>query len=228
MLMFYSHIVSKFLLMRLACLITFIVALLLMPMSSQAKTVDVLAIEYPPFMTSEEPNNGIAFELLEKAAFSDAITWRALFVPPARAAAIIRSGEWCASFYPAVEGIESQSIVLSKSKISVGLVRLAEKSTFVWQSLNDLAGESVALLRTKEDAAFAQQFTDAGFRIVFVEDIETGIRLVKSNRVDYALSDNMSFAQLNDDALQFSKSALVVTPVTLYLNPVCDIFGPLD
>jgi hypothetical protein len=49
------------------------------------------------------------------------------------------------------------------------------------------------------------------------------LRFVKSRRVDYALSDNLSFAQQNDDALQFSKSALVVTPVTLYLNPACNI-----
>lgn len=209
--------------MRLVCLPTIIVALLLLPITSRAKTIDVLAIEYPPFTTSEESNNGIAFELLRKAALSDDITWRPVYAPPGRAAAIIRSGDWCASFYPADKSIKSQSIVLSKSEVSVGLVRLAKENTFIWQSLDELTGKSVALLRTKEDSAFSQQFTDVGLRVVFVEDIDTGMRLVKSGRVDYALSDNLSFAQQNDDALQFSKSALVVTPVTLYLNPACNI-----
>ena len=208
--------------MRFSGLLIIIGALLQMPTAGRAKTIDVLAIEYPPFTTSKESSDGIAFELLRKAALSDDITWRAVYAPPGRAAAIIRSGEWCASFYPVVESIKSQSIVLSKSKVSIGLVRLAEENTFSWQSLHELAGRSVALLRTKEDSAFAQQFTDAGFDVVFVENIVTGIRLVKMRRVDYSLSDNLSFAQQNDEELQFSKSSLVVTPVTLYLNPNCN------
>ncbi len=80
----------------------------------------------------------------------------------------------------------------------------------------------MSTLSDQDHSAFAQQFTDAGFDVVFVENILTGIRLVKMGRVDYSLSDNLSFAQQNDEELQFSKSSLVVTPVTLYLNPNCN------
>lgn len=194
----------------------------------EARVVNVLAIEYPPFTTSQEPSNGIAFELLEKVTLNDSVKWRAIYAPPGRAAAIISSGEWCASFYPVNNTIESHSVVLSKSNVRIGLVRLAKEDTFSWQSLDELSDKSVALLRAKEDSLFAQQFVNAGMHIIFVEDIHTGLRLVKRNRVDFALSDNLSFSRQNDGTLQFSNSFLVVTPITLYVNPACDIMDVFD
>lgn len=206
------------------CVIVFVT----LSMRSEAKVYNVLAIEYPPFTTSQVRSNGIAFELLEKAALGDTIEWRAVYAPPRRAAEMIVSGEWCASFYPVDKSIQSRSITLSKSEVSIGLVRQAQPVPFTWTGLSELKGKSVALLRTRENSVFVSQFIDAGLDVIFVENIETGIKMVKKSRVDFSLSDNLSFAQKNDQALQFSRNTLLVTPITLFINPNCDVISVLD
>lgn len=84
------------------------------------------------------------------------------------------------------------------------------------------------MLRTRENSVFVSQFIDAGLDVIFVENIETGIKMVKKSRVDFSLSDNLSFAQKNDQALQFSRNTLLVTPITLFINPNCDVISVLD
>ncbi len=194
----------------------------------EAKVIDVLAVEYPPFTTSQVASNGIAFELLEKAALSDSVEWRAVYAPPGRAAEMIKAGEWCASFYPVEEDIESRSITLSQSEVSIGLVRQTQSTPFKWNDLSELKNKSVALLRTREGSTFAQQFSDAGLDVVFIENIETGLKLVKRSRVDFTLSDNIFYVQQNDRDLQFSKTTILTTPITLFINPECSVMDEFD
>ena len=187
-----------------------------------AKTVDVLAVEYPPFTSSESKANGIAFELLEKVLGQKGIKWRATYAPPARVASIIEKGDWCASFYPIIDEFDSVRVVLSKSKVTIGLVRKKEDSVFKWEALESLAGSSVALLRTRNNSSFSQQFFDAGLEVLFVENTEIGIKYVEKGFADYAMSDNLSFAQLNKESLEFSRTSIFTTPITLFVNPECD------
>jgi polar amino acid transport system substrate-binding protein len=194
----------------------------------EAKVIDVLAIEYPPFTTSQVASNGIAFELLAKAALSNTVEWHAVYAPPGRAAEMIKAGEWCASFYPVEADIESHSITLSQSEVSIGLVRQTQSTPFIWNDLSELKGKSVALLRTREGSTFAQQFSDAGLDVVFIENIETGLKLVKRSRVDFTLSDNISYVQQNDRDLQFSKTTILTTPITLFINPECGVMDEFD
>jgi polar amino acid transport system substrate-binding protein len=197
--------------------------LLLTELPLAAKTIDVLAVDYPPFTSPESKGNGIAFELLENALGQKGITWKATYAPPARAASIIRKGEWCASFYPVVDEFDSVRVVLSKGKVTIGLVRKKEDSVFKWIALRSLTGNSVAILRTRKNSPFVQQFIDAGLEVLFVENTEIGIKFVEEELVDYALSDNLSFAQLNKKDLEFSQTSILTTPITLYVNPTCDL-----
>lgn len=205
-----------------------VLTLLVSALPLRAKTVDVIAIEYPPFTSSETEGNGVAFELLEKVLGEEGIVWRAAYAPPARAASIIAKGDWCASFYPVAEELDSISVVLSNSEVTIGLVRKKglthEKvnSPFKWKTLASLAGSSVALLRTRQNSSFVQQFFDAGIEVRFVESKEIGIKYVEEGFVDYAISDNISFSQLNKENLEFSQSSILTTPVTLFMNPGCD------
>jgi hypothetical protein len=112
--------------------------------------------------------------------------------------------------------------------VTIGLVRKKglthEKanSPFKWKTLGSLAGSSVALLRTRQNSPFAQQFFDAGIQVLFVESKEIGIKYVEEGFVDYAISYNISFSQLNKDNLEFSQSSILTTRVTLFMNPTCD------
>lgn len=213
---------------RNVALIFFALTLLVSALPLCAKTVDVIAIEYPPFTSSEIEGNGVAFELLEKVLGEEGIVWRATYAPPARAASIIAKGDWCASFYPVAEEFDSVSVVLSKSEVTIGLVRKKRlthekaNSPFKWKTLGSLAGSSVALLRTRQNSPFAQQFFDAGIEVLFVESKEIGIKYVEEGFVDYAISDNISFSQQNNSNLEFSQSSVLTTPVTLFMNPACD------
>jgi polar amino acid transport system substrate-binding protein len=85
--------------MLMRFLLTFVLML-----SSGANTqelIRVIAVEYPPFLTSESQSFGTSFILLKQYADSHLkISYEPMFVPPGRAQYIIEHGEWCMSFYP--------------------------------------------------------------------------------------------------------------------------------
>jgi polar amino acid transport system substrate-binding protein len=112
--------------------------------------------------------------------------------------------------------------------VSIGLVRQTQSTPFKWNDLSELKGNSVALLRTREGSTFAQQFSDAGLDVVFIENIETGLKLAKRSRVDFTLSDNISYVQQNDRDLHFSKTTVLTTPITLFINPDGGVMDEFD
>lgn len=200
------------------------------PLRAQYRSIDVLAVEYPPFTTITHPQGGLAFELLEPTI--PQLQWKPLFVPPKRAYASIDSGHWCASFYPAHKPSDYFTVVLSHQPIKIRLVRRLQTSSFGWTQLSELAGKSVALLRTGESSAFVQQFDDAEIRIAYVESVQAGLQMVLLNRVDMAMLDDISFAGLEHDnksKLQMSENTLLETPITLFVNKAClDVFPGVD
>lgn len=194
--------------------------------ANQTTTIDVVAVEYPPFTTLLDRNGGIAFQLLHEHAISDHIKWRPYFLPPARAAATIETKDWCASFFPPVERSTSSAVVLSESEVHIGLIRKKQQQPFSWESLDDLAGKTVALLRNNQGSNFYNQFVQAGLTIIHVENIEAGMQMVLRGRAEMAMSDNITFNSLekyNRSQVQFSKNYLVSTPITLYINNNCDL-----
>ncbi len=132
--------------------------------------------------------------------------------------------QWCASFYPVNNKPSVHTLELAHQTIHIGLVRLKRAGDFSWNSLTELKGRSVALLRSQENSAFVSQFKTAGLIPVFVETVQAAIQMVLLNRVDYAMSDEVTFLNLegeNKDDLQFSHSSLFQTPIQLYLNTEC-------
>ncbi|MBT1064588.1 transporter substrate-binding domain-containing protein [Bowmanella sp. Y26] len=189
---------------------------------AQYQSIEVLAVEYPPFTTITHPQGGLAFELLESAIPQR--QWKPLFVPPKRAYASIDSGHWCASFYPANKTSDYFTVELSQQPIKIRLVRLSQTSSFGWTQLSELAGKSLALLRTGESSEFVQQFEDAEIPIVYVESVQAGLQMVLLNRVYMAMLDDISFAGLERDnkaKLQMSENTLLETPITLFVNKAC-------
>ncbi|WP_100642972.1 hypothetical protein [Alteromonas facilis] len=218
--------------MRKAALfsILIIVSCMAVPVHGQ-KGIDVISIEYPPFTTLQREDGGLAFQLLQQKTSDASIKWRPLFVPPARAAKLVHEGNWCASFYPVSNNDNVRSIVLSDSDVRLGLVRKATDHEFAWESLDELEGGILATLRTRVDSPFIQQFTDAGITVVFVESIASAIQMVLLNRVDMALSDDLTFSNMeleNKKQLDFSETYLLKTPIVVYLNEGCtESFGQI-
>ncbi len=193
----------------------------MLPRYSFAKNIAVLAVDYPPFTSPSSVNNGVAFSLLQQKTTDDTVTWTPAFAPPARISQLIRENKWCASFYPVNKDIASEKIKLSNGLVTIGLVRAKpDAGDFEWTHLSDLAGHSVALLRTSHESEFFKQFIDAGLNVIEVESVKAGVDMVLRGRVDFSLADNIS-ANLNPE-LQFSRTALERTNITLFVNPNCD------
>ncbi|MFC3093434.1 hypothetical protein DRW07_04320 [Alteromonas sediminis] len=187
-------------------------------------TASVLAVEYPPFTTNSEINEGIAFAVLRDRTRQSSINWVAEFVPPARAHKRIQQGDWCASFYPAFGDNKYTSLALTSDPIKIGLIRKTQRIPFSWADLEAFSGNSIALLRSGQDSVFVKQFEDAGMQVIFVENIDAAAKMVLLDRADFAMMDNVTYANLDKDIatqLQFSKNILISTPITLFVHVSC-------
>ena len=190
--------------------------------------VDVIAVEYPPFSSSDIPGGGLTFDLLRRQ-YAESFSVKPLFLPPARAAKLIASNQWCASFYPPGEQVPALKWTLSDHTIKIGLYRLKQDMLFAWTKLSELSG-SVALLRSRTESPFARQFIDAGLDIVWVETPDQGIEMLLKQRVNYSMGDDQLSSRYQNHSiaknmLQFSDTVLIETPVVLFTHPSCEISG---
>jgi polar amino acid transport system substrate-binding protein len=191
---------------------------------SQETTIEVISIEYPPFTTVERDDDGLAFTLLRNSKIGSSLTWIPVFLPPGRANRVINADQWCASFYPPSSTLNFSSYVLDENLISISLIRKREPTEFTWTMLEELKPYLIGLLRTNHNSQFVKSFTDAGIKIFYMESVETGIKMVLSDRVDYAMIDNITFDSLDSETkrqLQFSNTHLLETQITLYINNKC-------
>ncbi|QOL26332.1 transporter substrate-binding domain-containing protein [Thalassotalea sp. LPB0316] len=193
-------------------------------LAAETFSLEVVAVEYPPFTTLNNKSGGIAFELLESRLANSHVTASPLFLPPARAARYLSEGPWCASFYPIRNTNDYKSFALSQEKVKIGLVRLKQQGDFAWTALEQLKGQTVALLRTSDNSTFLQEFENAGIEVAFAESPQAIVMMVLLSRVDLGLADSWSFESLeaeNKAKLQFSTTSLFETPITLHVHDRC-------
>ena len=191
--------------------------------------IDIIAVDYPPYTIPSLTNNGIAFSLLNNYAkkyFKAPI--EPLFLPPARARRLINDGDWCVSFYPPDKTNKlSRFIPLSENVVKIGFYRLNEHEAFYWDSLDELKGKTVALLRANKIGQMHQSFINAGLILVYVESIGQGLQMVLKGRVDYAFGDNLALSGNNLTAsqrkqLQFSKTTVHQAQIGFFYNSQCE------
>lgn len=191
--------------------------------------VDVIAVDYPPYTSPESPNDGSNFSLLrEYADLHFRVSIKPHFLPPARAHRYINSDDWCLSFYPpAKDNKLVRFIALSEKDVSIGFYRLKQSQDFRWNTLGELKGKTIALLRANSKGKMHQTFIDAGLVLVHVESIEQGLQLVIMKRVDYAFGDNLSLSGNSltveeRQSLQFSETKVHVAKIGFYYNIQCE------
>jgi len=194
----------------------------------EKQEIDVIAVDYPPYTSPTLPSYGSNFSLLSEYAKSHfRISIKPFFLPPARANRLIKDGNWCISFYPPNENNKSARFVaLSSDNVSIGFYRLQQQGQFKWQSLNELNGKMVALLRSNHIGKMHEHFINAGIQLVYVESVEQGLRQVLKGRVDYAFGDELALleAQLSEaqrQKLQFSESVVHKAKIGFFYNTEC-------
>ena len=190
-----------------------------------AQSVDVIALEYPPFTTAFDSTNGTAFTLLNTYAsqhFSFAV--KPLILPPARAQQRILSGDWCLSFYPPANRENYPFIALSEQQVKLGLFRKKQASVFQWQSLDELSGKRLGIFRALQNQGIHSIFEQLD--LVYIETLHQGFSLLLADRVDYVFGDNAAIGSSPVYAdfveqLQFSDTVLMQVPVGVFVNPEC-------
>lgn len=205
-------------------------SILLLSFTAYSKSFEVIAIEYPPYTSENEANNGLSFEALNQYFKQQAIHFSPLFLPPARAALYLKNDRWCLSFYPPLEQNKYPVIELDDYTIKLGLIRKTQLTPFSWQSLVELSGRKVAMLRSNEKRSdLITQFMNANITLINVESVSQGLQLLEKERVDYVFSDldggqyimkQLGF-HLSD--YQFSQTLLLETNIKVWRNPNCHI-----
>lgn len=190
--------------------------------------IKVIAVEYPPFTSSNEEGYGIGVKLLNqylKQRYD--INTVVQILPPARAQQVVKSDQWCLSFYPPEEKAKFQFITLSEQKIGLGLYRKTQPTPFKWQHLSEFKGKSIAVLNYREQGELEQLFTSAGLNVIKVETTEQGLRMLARGRLDFVFSTKAnsyldSLDELEKSQFQFSEQHFFEVEIGVYRNPKCD------
>lgn len=177
-------------------------------------TITVISLEYPPFLGSTLDGYGLTFAKLfdyAKAHFKVGI--KPDFLPPARAKQQVLGDDWCISTYPAEpDDTGAHFVRLLDETIKIGLYRKRRSGNptpFVWDTLYDLRGQSIALLRTNSIGVYERALMTAGVDIIYVDSRHQAFQMLLSGRVDYAQSDNFTLAAMPDiseDDVEFSQT----------------------
>lgn len=196
--------------------------------ASQLRTIDVVAIEYPPFTSFSLPDKGIAFSLLQaKLADNKLVKLSEHFLPPASAQVFSNANSaWCLSFYPPEKQLNAEYIPLSEFDIKLGFVGKKSNSLLKWQSFDELKGRRIAMLRANSAEGIYGALKQHGVNIIDVETVQQGINLLVKGRVELAFSDSVTFAKLQkqrgkENMLGFANKSLMALPIGVYLNRQC-------
>ena len=195
---------------------------------SIAQPVPVIAIEYPPYTSELVDGFGISFAALKARLEPLSLSFSPQFLPPPRAGKQILNGQWCLSFYPPTELKGSyKQVVLDKKPIILSFYRRYEEALFEWQSLHELAGKRVALLRTYSKAGIYRELKAAGLVIQEVNDLGQGFSLLAKKRVDFVFADDLGGdyilkqLALPKHDFQFAQTALSETYLHVWANLEC-------
>ncbi|MFD2167588.1 hypothetical protein ACFSJY_15160 [Thalassotalea euphylliae] len=210
-------------------MVIFIVsASLLRESAASADTIYVMAIDYPPFVSESSPNYGFTYALLEEHAKQHfQVSIKPLFVPPGRAQAMINAGDWCLSFYPPIgREQDAEFIPLLEKKVAIKLHRLKQDTPFTWQTLSELSGKSVAVLRAQKEGPLAMKYHQANLDVVPVESIKQGLEMMVKGRVDYWAAadiavDSLTAEDNNRASIQSSIPALQTFDVGVFYHKKC-------
>ncbi|MDD8060900.1 MULTISPECIES: hypothetical protein [Shewanella] len=193
--------------------------------ASPAQDIDVIAFEYPPYLTQHSADQGEAVVLLRRAFAYSALIPQVSFINSRAGQNHLANNEWCLSFLPPQKPTKQHlQIILDDTTIPLTLFRLAEPQVFIG---NELADKVIAHLPIAVDDRKIRSFTGSGATLKLVDTIEQGVSLLLAQQVDYIYSDqeaiNAASQTLNFPAILLQDSAMVFYqfPIAVWLNTQC-------
>ncbi|MGF1719563.1 hypothetical protein L4D20_05895 [Vibrio kyushuensis] len=199
------------------------------PKTSPKISVEVLAIEFPPYTTSKLETDGIAFEKLRAHPAMSEIEVTAKFTPPTRIGKRLLLRDWCMSFYPPRDqkGGQFKKWEISKEEVKLGFYRVKQDGEFTWGSLSELKGHSVGLLSSYSKKGLSGLMYANALDVYAIDSLEQGFDLLVKNRIDLVFSDKYSGQFIAIDhgydlqELQFSDTALSTERFHVWVNLSC-------
>lgn len=202
----------------------------------RGEDIEVLAVEYPPFTTETDIEGGLCFHYLNEFSetFLNGKQFSRVFVPPARAEALLSDNQFCMAFYPPKKNQELYSFMpLKDEKVKLGLIRGKQKNEFSWQNLSELKGKRIAVLRSNLKSPLIKSLETNNIHLEYVEQIAQGLAMLDRDHVDFVFGDNASLEHITEkngksaEAYQFSKTAFMEAQIGFHYKKDCaeKIFG---
>ena len=189
-------------------------------------SMKVIAMDYPPYTSPELPESGLAFTALGRVLADSQWQFTPEFLPPARAATELSDDQsWLLSAFPPPD-IEKHIEIIELPGINIpfSLFRLHQPGKFQWDDLSELAGSTLIVTRTLKESTSIDKYRQAGLELLFVNDIEQGIKILRKGRADYLLSalDTVRYYSskmgIREKEIQFAETIIRHYPYTFYLN----------
>ncbi|GGB44917.1 hypothetical protein K8B83_00370 [Shewanella inventionis] len=192
---------------------------------SHAQEIDVIAFEYPPYLTQHTSEQGEVVVLLKRAFAYSAFSPKITFISSRDAQKYITQKKWCLSFIPPQTPAKQHlQVILADKTIPLTLFRLAEPQVFIG---NELKNKVIAHLPLSLDDRKVRSFAKAGAKLTLVDTIEQGVSLLLNQEVDYVYGDQQAIDyasnNLNFPAMLLQDSAMVFYqfPMAVWLNSQC-------
>ncbi|QQD24952.1 hypothetical protein GJQ55_10930 [Venatoribacter cucullus] len=184
----------------------------------------VIVIEYPPFISQQQPDFGMSFRILTEQLAVHGWQAEPVFLPPARAAQrVLEANDWLLSFYPPAD--HAEPVVLKAAAIKYSLFRRTQPQPFRWQNPAELGPGVLVVTRQLPGSKELNYFRDADFEVIYVNQIEQAVQMLLAGRADYMLTTEDTgwyyLQQLKADpaALQFAETLVRTYPHSVYINP---------
>lgn len=184
----------------------------------------VIVIEYPPFITQQQPDFGTSFRILTEQLAGHGWQAKPVFLPPARAAQrLLESNDWLLSFYPPASAIPP--VVLKTAEIKYSLFRRRQSEPFQWQNPTDIKPGVLVVTRQLPGSKELDYFRTADLQVVYVNQIEQAVQMLLAGRADYMLAAEdtgwyyLQRLKADPAALQFAETLVRTFPHSVYINP---------
>ncbi|MCK6263693.1 hypothetical protein KP803_10455 [Vibrio sp. ZSDE26] len=197
--------------------------------ASAQLSINVLAVEFPPYTTSKLKSDGIAFEKLRSHPAMSDVDVHASFLPPTRIGKQLLERGWCLSFYPPRDksAPDYYKWILSEEVIKLGFYRLTQKGDLEWDDLSELKGYSVAMLSSYSKLGLSGLVYSHGLDVHEINTLDQGFELLTKERVDLLFADKYSGEfiaieynyELQD--IEFSNSFIATEQFHVWLNLSC-------
>lgn len=215
-----------------ACVFVFIAAVLAFTGTEKTagamsrSDLEIITIDYPPFLSETSPEDGTAFVQLRAWLKDSGLNVNPVlkFLPPARAQKTVNEDSWCASFYPPRNRDPNLFIQITDTAVEIKLARKRGEGNFEWSKYSHFNNSRIALLRNFGQSPLFAGFRQAGAELVPVDTVDQGMDMLRLGRVDYALIDNIKFANEFSDEAEFelSRNTLETTRTGIFIGPQCE------